>query len=87
LIRTILFLVKSPLPISLLLVASVCGGAFAQQKASPPAPAAPAEERTPDKQAPSAKPDALIGFGFDLYRQQSLTETTRELTDFSPRLV
>ncbi len=30
---------------------------------------------------------ALRGHYFDLYRQQSLTETTRELTDFSPRLV
>lgn len=30
---------------------------------------------------------ALRGHYFDLYRQQSLIETTRELTDFSPRLV
>lgn len=30
---------------------------------------------------------ALRGHYFDLYRHQSLTETTRELTDFSPRLV
>jgi ATP-binding cassette, subfamily B, bacterial len=30
---------------------------------------------------------ALRGHYFDLYRQQSLTETTRELTDFNPRLV
>jgi len=29
---------------------------------------------------------ALRGHYFDLYRQQSLTETTRELADFNPRL-
>jgi ATP-binding cassette subfamily B protein len=29
---------------------------------------------------------ALRGHYFDLYRQQSLTEATREITDFSPRL-
>src|SRR5260221_14223514 len=75
---------KTTLPILLLLATLLGAYAPAQENPPPPAPGTATETRAPDREAAPARADALLAFGFDLYRPHAAQLGAGENLALSP---